>query len=128
MMKLCALMVKGITKIAYRKFRKGKKFSRKGASSDKKNFRKSEGKGGKSDRGDYTNVKCYNCGEKGHKSPDCKKVKSDKGKALITKKKNWTDTLDSESEENYALMANADMANADSSPEAAESQDLNTIC
>ena len=36
MMKLCALMVKGITKIAYRKFRKGKKFSRKSGSSDKK--------------------------------------------------------------------------------------------
>ncbi|KAL8101029.1 hypothetical protein AgCh_033056 [Apium graveolens] len=39
MMKLCALMVKGITRIAYRKFRKGKKFSRKGASSDKKGFK-----------------------------------------------------------------------------------------
>ncbi|KAL8088815.1 hypothetical protein AgCh_038556 [Apium graveolens] len=87
MMKLCALMVKGITKIAYRKFRKGKKFSRKGTSSDKKNFRRSEGRGGKSDRGDYTNVKCYNCGEKGHISPDCKKVKGDKGKALVTKQK-----------------------------------------
>ncbi|KAL8116620.1 hypothetical protein AgCh_022966 [Apium graveolens] len=49
MMKLCALMVKGITKIAYRKFRKGKKSSRKSASSDKKSFRKSEGKGGMSD-------------------------------------------------------------------------------
>ncbi|KAL8135197.1 hypothetical protein AgCh_010019 [Apium graveolens] len=120
MMKLCALMLKGITKIAYRKFRKGKKFSRKGTSSDKKNFRKSEGRGGKSDRGDYTNVKCYNCGEKGHISPDCKKVKSDKGKALITKKKSWTDTSDSESEENYALMANADKASAESSSEAAE--------
>ena len=66
--------------------------------------RKSEGKGGKSDRGDYTNVKCYNCGEKGHKSPDCKKVKSDKGKALVTKNKSWTDTSDSESEKNYTLM------------------------
>ncbi|KAL8148691.1 hypothetical protein AgCh_005883 [Apium graveolens] len=115
MMKLCALMVKGITRIAYRKFRKGKKFSRKGASSDKKSFRKSEGKGGKSDRGDYTNVKCYNCGEKGHISPDCKKVRSDKGKALVTKKKSWTDTSNSESEVNYALMANAD-----SSSDAAE--------
>ncbi|KAL8125898.1 hypothetical protein AgCh_013266 [Apium graveolens] len=94
--------------IAYRKFRKGKKFSRKGASSDKKSFRKSEGKEGKSDRGDYTNVKCYNCDEKGHISPDCKKVKSDKGKALVTKKESWTDTSDSESEVNYALMANAD--------------------
>ncbi|KAL8089032.1 hypothetical protein AgCh_038696 [Apium graveolens] len=122
MMKLCALMVKGITKIAYRKFRKGKKFSRKGTSSDKKNFRRSEGRGGKSDRGDYTNVKCYNCGEKDHISPDCKKVKSDKGKALVTKKKSWTDTSDSESEENYTLMANADKASAESSSEAAESK------
>ncbi|KAL8090564.1 hypothetical protein AgCh_039861 [Apium graveolens] len=115
MMKLCALMVKGITKIAYRKFRKGKKFSRKGTSSDKKNFRRSEGRGGKSDRGDYTNVKCYNCGEKGHISPDCKKVKGDKGKALVTKQKSWTDTSDFESEKNYALMANADKESAESS-------------
>ena len=101
-------MVKGITKIAYRKFRKGKKFSKKGGSSDKKGFRKSEGKGGKSERGDNSNVKCYNCGERGHTSPDCNKVKSDKGKALVTKKKSWTDTSDSEHEVNYALMANAD--------------------
>ncbi|KAL8126686.1 hypothetical protein AgCh_013813 [Apium graveolens] len=122
MMKLCALMVKGITKIAYRKFRKGKKFSRKGISSDKKNFRRSEGRGGKSDRGDYTNVKCYNCGEKGHISPDCKKVKGEKGKALVTKQKSWTDTSDSESEENYALMANADKESAESSSEAAETK------
>ncbi|KAL8126347.1 hypothetical protein AgCh_013586 [Apium graveolens] len=122
MMKLCALMVKGITKIAYRKFRKGKKFSRKGINSDKKNFRRSEGRGGKSDRGDYTNVKCYNCGEKGHISPDCKKVKGDKGKALVTKQKNWTDTSNSESEENYALMANADKESAESSSETAETK------
>ncbi|KAL8089500.1 hypothetical protein AgCh_039101 [Apium graveolens] len=108
MMKLCALMVKGITKIVYRKFRRGKKFSRNGRSSDKKSFRKSEGKGGKSDRGDYSNVKCYNCGKKCHISPDCKKGKIDKGKALITKKKSWTYTSDSEEEENYVLMANAD--------------------
>ncbi|KAL8089265.1 hypothetical protein AgCh_038892 [Apium graveolens] len=122
MMKLCALMVKGITKIAYRKFRKGKKFSRKGISSDKKNFRRSEGRGGKSDRGDYANVKCYNCGEKCHISPDCKKTKSDKGKALVTKQKSWTDTSDSESEENYALMANADKSSSESSSEAAETK------
>ncbi|KAL8098729.1 hypothetical protein AgCh_031462 [Apium graveolens] len=87
MIKLCALMVKGITKIAYRKFRKGKKFSRKSGSSEKKGFRKSEGKGGKSDRGDNSNVKCYNCGERGHISPDCKKGKSDKCKALAQRRK-----------------------------------------
>ncbi|KAL8104646.1 hypothetical protein AgCh_028756 [Apium graveolens] len=115
MMKLCALMVKGITKIAYRKFGRGKKFSRKSGSSDKKGFRKSEGKARKYDRGDYSNVKYYNCGEKDHISPDCKKGKGDKGKALVTKKKSWTDTSDSEDEVNYALMANAD-----SSSEAAE--------
>ena len=115
MMQLCARMVKGITKIAYRKFRKDKKFSRKGGSSDKKGFRKSEGKVGKSDRGDNSNVKCYNCGERGHISPDCKKGKSDKGKALVTKKKSWTDSSDSEDEVNYALMANAD-----GNPETAE--------
>ncbi|KAL8120655.1 hypothetical protein AgCh_017726 [Apium graveolens] len=91
MMKLCALMVKGITKIAYRKFRRGKKFSKKGGSSDKKGFRK------------------------GHISPDCKKGKSDKGKALVTKKKSWTDSSDSEDEVNYTLMANAD-----GNPETAE--------
>ncbi|KAL8147049.1 hypothetical protein AgCh_004680 [Apium graveolens] len=115
MMKLCALMVNGITKIAYRKFRKGKKFYRKSGSSYKKGIRKSEGKGGKSDRGDNSNVKCYNCGVRGHISPDYKKGKSDKGRALITKKNSWTDTSDSEHEVNYALMENAD-----SSPETAE--------
>ncbi|KAL8132325.1 hypothetical protein AgCh_007988 [Apium graveolens] len=92
----------------------GKKFSRKSGSSGKKGFRKSEGKG-KSDRGDNSNVKCYNCGERCHISPDCKKGKSDRGKALVTKKKRWTYTSDSEHEVNYALMANAD-----GSPETAE--------
>ncbi|KAL8114466.1 hypothetical protein AgCh_021360 [Apium graveolens] len=80
-----------------------------------KGFRKSEGKGGKSERGDNSNVKCYNCGERGHISPDCKKGKSDKGKALVTKKKSWTNTSDSEHEVNYALMANVD-----NNPETAE--------
>ncbi|KAL8118663.1 hypothetical protein AgCh_016254 [Apium graveolens] len=105
----------GITKIAYRKFRRGKKFSRKSGRSDKKGFRKSEGIEGKCDRGYYSNVKCYNYGKRGHISPDCKKGKSDKCKALVTKKKSWTDTSDSEDEVNYALMANAD-----GSPETAE--------
>ncbi|KAL8112866.1 hypothetical protein AgCh_020248 [Apium graveolens] len=114
-MKLCALMVKGITKIAYRKFRRGKKFFKKGGNTDKKGFRKYEGKNAKSDRGDNSKVKCYNCGEKGHISPDCKKGKSDKGKALVIKKKSWTESLDSEDEVDYVLMANAD-----GSPETAE--------
>ncbi|KAL8135314.1 hypothetical protein AgCh_010107 [Apium graveolens] len=86
-MQLCTLMVKGITKIAYRKFRKGKKFSRKGGSSDKKGFKKSKYKGGKSDRGDNSNVKCYNCGERGHISPDCKKGKVTKARHLSQRRK-----------------------------------------
>ncbi|KAL8099620.1 hypothetical protein AgCh_032038 [Apium graveolens] len=90
-----------------------------------KNFRRFEGRGGKSDRGNYTNVKCYNCGEKGHISPDCKKVKGDKGKALVTKQKSWIDTSDTESEENYALMANADEESAESSSETAETKLVN---
>ncbi|KAL8133157.1 hypothetical protein AgCh_008567 [Apium graveolens] len=78
-----------------------------------------KGKGTKSDRGDNSNVKCYNCGERGHISPDCKKGKSDKGNALVTKKKRWTNTSDSKYEVNYALMANAD-----GSPETAELKNL----
>ncbi|KAL8103712.1 hypothetical protein AgCh_028059 [Apium graveolens] len=107
--------VKGITKIGYRKFRRVKKFFKKGGSTNKKGFRKSEGKCAKYDRGDNSKVKCYNCGERGHISPDYKKGKSDKGKALVTKKKSWVDSSDSEDEVNYTLMANAD-----GSPETAE--------
>ncbi|KAL8147242.1 hypothetical protein AgCh_004823 [Apium graveolens] len=102
-------------KDSLQKIQKGKEVFKKNGSSDKKGFRKSEGKAGKSDRGDYSNVKCYNYGDKGHISPDCKKGKGDKGKALVIKKKSRTDTSDSESEVNYALMANAN-----SSSEAAE--------
>ena len=40
-----SLVDKKFRKIAYKKFRKGKMFSRKGGSSDKKGFRKTEGKG-----------------------------------------------------------------------------------
>ncbi|KAL8133743.1 hypothetical protein AgCh_008981 [Apium graveolens] len=107
--------LQGITKIAYRKFRRGKKFFKKGGSTDKKGFRKTEGKGAKPDRGDNSKVKCYNYGERDHISPDCKKGKSDKGKALFTKKKSWTDSSDSEDEVDYALMVNVD-----GSPETAE--------
>ncbi|KAL8092285.1 hypothetical protein AgCh_034541 [Apium graveolens] len=53
--------------------------------------------------------------ERGHISLECKKGKSDKGKALVTKKKSWTYSSDFEDEVNCALMANAD-----GSPETAE--------
>ena len=110
MMQLAALMVKSFKKLAYKKFNKGKSFSRKDRNSDrvydKKNFKKNEGKEGKAGKADkYT---CFNCGEKGHFASECKKAKKEKEKAFITKKGNWTDTSDSEEEVNYALMANTD--------------------
>jgi hypothetical protein len=38
-----------------------------------------------SQRKDNLNITCYNCGEKGHKSPDCVKVKTDNKFAPTTK-------------------------------------------
>jgi len=44
MMQLAALMVKSFKKMAYKNFNKWKKFSRKDRNSDKKVFKKNEGK------------------------------------------------------------------------------------
>ncbi|KAL8116161.1 hypothetical protein AgCh_022599 [Apium graveolens] len=41
-------------------------------------------------------------------STDCRKPRAEKKQALISKKKNWDDTSESDDEVNYALMANAD--------------------
>lgn len=54
-------------------------------------------------------VKCYNCYGTKQFVIECKKTKygEDKNKALTTKKKDWADSLDSDDEVNYALMADA---------------------
>lgn len=89
--------------MGFNNFRKGKKFSRKDSSSDRKSFRKPERKDTKSGKKDKSEIQCYKCKEMGHYAPECKKGKTEK--ALITKGRDWADTSDSDEEVNYALMA-----------------------
>ncbi|KAK1399122.1 hypothetical protein POM88_008985 [Heracleum sosnowskyi] len=103
MMRMAALMVKTFKKMGFKNFKKGKRFSRKDSNSDKRNFRKSDGKYTKSGKKDKSEIQFYKCKEMGHYAPECKKGKSEK--ALITKGKDWVDTSDSDEGVNYALMA-----------------------
>ncbi|KAK1403290.1 hypothetical protein POM88_002895 [Heracleum sosnowskyi] len=103
MMQLAALMVKTFKKMGFKNFKKGKRFSRKDSNSERKSFRKSDGRETKSGKKDKSEIQCYKCKEMGHYAPECKKGKSEK--ALISKGKDWADTSDSDDGENYALMA-----------------------
>ena len=82
-MQLASLMVKSFKKMAFKDFKKGRRFSKRGSNSDRKDFKKSEGKSGKLDK---SKVKCYNCDGTGHFATECKKTKKGKSQALITKK------------------------------------------
>ncbi|KAK1403934.1 hypothetical protein POM88_003539 [Heracleum sosnowskyi] len=104
MMQMAALMVKTFKKMGFKNFKKGKRFSRKDSNSERKSFRKSDGRETKSGKKDKSEIQCYRCKEMGHYAPECKKGKS--VKALISKGKDWADTSDSDDGENYALMAN----------------------
>ncbi|KAK1398534.1 hypothetical protein POM88_008397 [Heracleum sosnowskyi] len=103
MMQMAALMVKTFKKMGFKNFKKGKRFSRKDSNSERKSFRKSDGKETKSGKKDKSEIQCYKCKEMGHYAPECKKGKSEK--ALISKGKDWADTSDSDEGVNYALMA-----------------------
>ncbi|KAK1401340.1 hypothetical protein POM88_000945 [Heracleum sosnowskyi] len=103
MMQMAALMVKTFKKMGFKNFKKGKRFSRKDSNSERKSFRKSDGRETKSGKKDISEIQCYKCKEMGHYAPECKKGKSEK--ALISKGKDWADTSDSDDGENYALMA-----------------------
>ncbi|KAK1394494.1 hypothetical protein POM88_013550 [Heracleum sosnowskyi] len=103
MMQMAAMMVKTFKKMGFKNFKKGKRFSRKDSNSERKSFRKSEGRETKSGKKDKSEIQCYKCKEMGHYAPECKKGKSEK--ALISKGKDWADTSDSDDGVNYALMA-----------------------
>ncbi|KAK1396498.1 hypothetical protein POM88_006361 [Heracleum sosnowskyi] len=103
LMQMAALMVKTFKKMGFKNFKKGKRFSRKDSNSERKNFRKSDGRDSKSGKKDKSEIQCYKCKEMGHYAPECKKGKTEK--ALISKGKDWADTSDSDEGVNYALMA-----------------------
>ncbi|KAL8115209.1 hypothetical protein AgCh_021874 [Apium graveolens] len=113
MNQMAALLVNSFKKMVYRNFRKGRRFSRKGSSSsnsDKRNNRRdtdrNEARSGKPDKSKEI---CYNCDGLGHFAADCRKPRAEKKQALISKKRNWDDSSDSDDGINYALMVNVNV-------------------
>ncbi|KAL8088485.1 hypothetical protein AgCh_038310 [Apium graveolens] len=52
--------------------------------------------------------RCYNCDGLGHFAADCRKPRAKKKQALISRKRNWDDSSDSDDRINYVLMENID--------------------
>ncbi|KAL8109718.1 hypothetical protein AgCh_025716 [Apium graveolens] len=92
---------------------KGRRFSRKGSSSsnsDKRNNRRNnDGKESRSGKLEKSKERCYNCVGIGQFTADCRKPKDEKKQALISRKRNWDDSSDSDDGVNYALMEKADL-------------------
>ncbi|KAL8155122.1 hypothetical protein AgCh_000496 [Apium graveolens] len=89
------------------------KARRKGSSSsnsDKRNDRRNtDRKESKLEKYDKSKERCYNCDGIGHFVAECRKPKAEKKQVLISKKKNWDDSSDSDDRDNYALMVNAEI-------------------
>ncbi|KAL8133988.1 hypothetical protein AgCh_009166 [Apium graveolens] len=110
---MATLLVRSFKKMVYKNFKKGRRFSRKGFSfsnSDKRNNRRNtywkESRSGKLDK---SKERCFNCDRIGHFATNCRKPRAEKKQALISKKRNWDNSSDSDDGVNYALMANADV-------------------
>ncbi|KAL8147765.1 hypothetical protein AgCh_005182 [Apium graveolens] len=108
---MAALLVKSFKKMVYRNFKNGRRSSGKGSrssNSDKRNtIRNTNWKESRSRKLDKSKERCYNCDGLGHFTADCKKPRAGKKQALISKKRNWDDSSDSDDGINYSLMENA---------------------
>lgn len=58
------------------------------------------------EKGDKSDVTCYNCDKKGQYANVCRNPKKETWKALIPTSQNWLESSDSEDEHNYTLMEN----------------------
>ncbi|KAL8155629.1 hypothetical protein AgCh_000864 [Apium graveolens] len=109
---MAALLVKSFKKMVYKNFKKGRRFSIKGSSSSnsnkRNNRRDTDWKEAKSGKPDKSKERCYNCDGLGHFAADCRKPRAEKKQALISKKRNWDDSSDSDDGINYALITNVD--------------------
>ena len=99
--------------MVYKNFKKGKRFPKKGSSSsnsDKRNNRRNtDWKESRSGKLDKSKERCFNCDGIGHFAADCRKPRAEKKQALISKKKTWDDSSQSDNKVNYAHMENADV-------------------
>ncbi|KAL8103441.1 hypothetical protein AgCh_027862 [Apium graveolens] len=110
---MAALLVNSFKKMIYRKFKKRRRFSRKGSSSsnsDKRNNRgNTDWKEGRSGKLNKLKERYYNCDGIEHFAADYKKPRAKKKQDFISKKRKWDDSSDSDDGINYAFMTNANI-------------------
>ena len=106
---MLAMMVKGFKRMKNRKFRTEGNLSKQTLDDAKaERFKKKDEREKKSRKFDKAKVKCNNYDGMGHFATKCRMAKSGKLKALISEKKDWMNSSDSDEEVNYALMANVE--------------------
>ncbi|KAL8134571.1 hypothetical protein AgCh_009553 [Apium graveolens] len=110
---MAALLVKSFKKMVYKNFKKERRFSKKGSSSSnsnkRNNRRNTDGKESRSGKLDKSRERRYNCDGLGHFTVDCRKPRAEKKQALISRKRNWDDSSNSDDGVNYALIEKADI-------------------